>query len=283
MGDRAVKVIGDYAKAAQPFLLSLHFNAPHWPWEGPNDEAESQRIKALVDRDGGSMKTYARMVTRMDLQVGRVLKALSDARIADNTIVIFTSDNGGERFADTWPFTGKKTELLEGGLRIPALVRWPGHIRAGLDDRSGRHLDGLDADTPRRRRNRARSRLSAGRHESAAAAHGRRRAGSRRLYWRYHFNAQRALRDGDMKYLRIGANEFLFNVADDPLERANLKNRQPDDFKRMVASWEEWNSTMLPDRNDVRSSPLGYADDLADHFGVERPRRPAATGSSPGR
>ena len=72
-----------------------------------------------------------RMVGEMDLQVGRVLETLDSTGIADNTIVIFTSDNGGERFADTWPFTGKKTELLEGGLRIPALVRWPGHIKAG--------------------------------------------------------------------------------------------------------------------------------------------------------
>ncbi len=131
MGDRAVRVIGDYAKAGRPFLLSLHFNAPHWPWEGPGDEAESQRIKSLFDRDGGSMKTYAQMVTRMDMQVGRVLKALSDGKIANNTIVVFTSDNGGERFSDTWPFTGKKSDLLEGGLRIPALVRWPGRMRAG--------------------------------------------------------------------------------------------------------------------------------------------------------
>ena len=53
----------------------------------------------------------------MDLQVGRVMEALAKAQIAENTIVIFTSDNGGERFADTWPFTGKKSELLEGGIQ----------------------------------------------------------------------------------------------------------------------------------------------------------------------
>src|SRR5258708_36303894 len=97
MGDRAVKVIDDYAKSRHPFFLSLHFNAPHWPWEAPGDEAEAQRIKALVDRDGGSMRTYARMVTEMDVQVGRVLKALEAARIASNTIVVFTSDNRGGR------------------------------------------------------------------------------------------------------------------------------------------------------------------------------------------
>src|SRR5581483_6602759 len=131
LGDRAVSVVRESARARRPFLLSLHFNAPHWPWEGPEDEAESRRIRALADHDGGSMETYARMVTRMDFQVGRVLETLDSAGIANNTIVIFTSDNGGERFADTWPFTGKKTDLLEGGLRIPALIRWPGRLPAG--------------------------------------------------------------------------------------------------------------------------------------------------------
>src|ERR1017187_4359366 len=130
MGDRAVKVIGDYAKAGEPFLLSLHFNAPHWPWEGPRDEAESRRLigHRLNDFDGGSQETYQRMIEDLDLQVGRVLETLRANGIAENTIVIFTSDNGGERFADTWPFTGRKTELLEGGLRIPAVISWPARI-----------------------------------------------------------------------------------------------------------------------------------------------------------
>jgi hypothetical protein len=64
-------VIEGYAKEKRPFLLSLHFNAPHWPWEGPADEAESQRIRELFDFDGGSQATYARMVTELDAQVGR--------------------------------------------------------------------------------------------------------------------------------------------------------------------------------------------------------------------
>jgi arylsulfatase A-like enzyme len=270
MGDRAVRVIGDYAKSGQPFLLSLHFNAPHWPWEGPGDEAESQRIKALVDRDGGSMKTYAQMVTRMDMQVGRVLKAISGAKIANDTIVVFTSDNGGERFSDTWPFTGKKTDLLEGGLRIPALALWPGHIHAGsTTDQVAVTMDWMptflaaasaapDPAFPPDGMN-----LLPQLTQAATPV-------SRRLYWRYHYNSQRAFRDGDMKYLRIAGNEFLFNVVDDPLERANLKERQPEVFKRMVQDYAEWNATMLPDRNDIGSGPLGYADELADHVGVQR-------------
>ena len=270
MGDRAVQVIGNYAKARQPFLLSLHFNAPHWPWEGPGDEAESQRISALADHDGGSMQTYARMVTRMDLQVGRILKALEANRIASNTIVIFTSDNGGERFADTWPFTGKKTELLEGGLRIPAIVRWPGHVHPGTTtSQVSISMDWMptlvaaagaapDAAYPPDGIN-----LLPQLTQGAAPV-------SRTLYWRYHFNEQRALRDGDMKYLRIAGNEFLFNVIEDPLERANLKNRQPDVFARLKTAYEEWNANMLPERNDISSGPLGFADEVADHFGVRR-------------
>lgn len=269
LGDRAVSVVRDSARARKPFLLSLHFNAPHWPWEGPEDEAESRRIRALVDHDGGSMQTYARMVTRMDFQVGRVLDALDTAGIANNTIVIFTSDNGGERFADTWPFTGKKTDLLEGGLRIPALLRWPGHTlpgattaqvaitmdwlptllaAAGTQPDSGYPSDGMNL-LPL---------LTAG----AAPV-------PRKLFWRYKYNEQRALRDGDMKWLKINDNTFLFNVVDDPLERANLKDRQPEVYSEMVAEYEAWNATMLPLSPQSSTGPMGTASQLADHYGVK--------------
>src|SRR5437763_9352856 len=135
LGSRAVEVVNGYAKSRQPFMVSLHFNAPHWPWEAPDDEAESERLRkaggGLAHFDGGSQKTYQRMIEAMDRQIGRVLHALETNGLMENTIVIFTSDNGGERFADTWPFTGKKTELLEGGLRIPAVISRPARIPRG--------------------------------------------------------------------------------------------------------------------------------------------------------
>jgi arylsulfatase A-like enzyme len=275
LGDRAEKVIADYARAKQPFLLSLHFNAPHWPWEAPGDEAESQRVKSLIDYDGGSQKTYARMVLQMDLQVGRVMKALETAGIANNTIVIFTSDNGGERFADTWPFTGKKMDLLEGGLRIPAIARWPGHIRAGsTTNQTAISMDWMptflaaagtqpDPAYPLDGMN-----LLPALTQNAAPV-------PRKLFWRYHFNEQRAVRDGDMKWLKINGNDFLFNVVEDPLERANLKERQPDVYQRLMAEYEAWNATMLPELPEVNTGPLGYADQLADRYGVQRKARPA--------
>ena len=133
LGDRAVAAIDRFAAENKPFLLSLHFSAPHWPWEAPGDEAEAERLRGanLRDFDGGTQATYRRMVEAMDAEIGRALAALARHGLTQDTIVVFTSDNGGERFSDTWPFTGRKTELLEGGLRIPAVVSWPARIPAG--------------------------------------------------------------------------------------------------------------------------------------------------------
>jgi hypothetical protein len=91
----------------------------------------------------------------------------------------------------------------------------------------------------------------------------------RKLYWRYRSNAQRAMRDGDMKWLKIKENTFLFNVVTDPLERANLKERQPEIYGRMVNDYETWNATMLPE--DASANTSGFSgSQLADHFGNER-------------
>ncbi len=273
MGAKAIEMIEEMAAAESPFFLSLHFNAPHWPWEGPEDEAVAQDRRSLVDYDGGSMATYAAMVTSMDAQIANVLAKLDELGIAGNTIVVFTSDNGGERFSDTWPFTGMKQELLEGGLRIPTLVRWPGHVPAGAEsDQILLSMDWLPTLV-----------AAAG----AAPAPGFPPDGvnllaqltgavapvSRRVYWRYDQNAQHAVRDGDMKYLKIRDNTFLFNVVKDPLERANLKNRQPEVYQRLIEDFEEWNRQMLPER--PRNSGGNLANSLADHIGNDPVRRAA--------
>src|SRR5262249_3502938 len=203
LGDRAVQVVEGYARTREPFFVSLHFTAPHWPWEGPDDEAESKRIRDLFHRDGGTQKTYATMVQSLDVNIGRVLQTLDVHGLADNTIVVFTSDNGGERVSKTWPFTGMQQELLEGGLRTPAIVRWPGWVSArstseqvmitmdwvptilaaaGTLPDPAYPLDGEDL---------------------AAALSGRAAPHPRKLYWRYKAGSQRAIRDGDWKYLHI--------------------------------------------------------------------------------
>ena len=271
LGSRAVDAINGYAKSNRPFLVSLHFNAPHWPWEAPGDEAESNRIRStnLMDFDGGTQKTYQRMIQAMDLQIGRVLQALDVNRVTENTIVIFTSDNGGERFADTWPFTGRKTELLEGGLRIPAVISWPARIPTGrTTDQVAISMDWMPTLLAAAGVSPDRAFLPDGINllsvltENAAPV-------PRKLFWRYKANAQRAARDGDFKYLKMLDNTFLFNVVDDPMERANLKDRRRDIYDRMVAEWHEWNATMLPEIDESGTGNF-TGDQLADHIGTQR-------------
>src|SRR5215831_19422792 len=267
LGDRAVQTIADYSRTKDPFFLSLHFTAPHWPWEGPGDEAESKRIKSLWHYDGGSQKIYASMVQSMDVNVGRVLEALDRHGHTGNTIVVFTSDNGGERFSKTWPFSGMKEELLEGGLRVPALVRWPARVAAGsVSEQAMISMDwmptllaaaGTSADPA----------YPPDGEDLTAALTARPAPHTRKLFWRYKAGAQRAVRDGNWKYLRLAGNDFLFDVAQDPRERANLKERRPDVFQRLKSDWEVWNGTMLPERASPATS-RNAGNVLADHYGV---------------
>jgi arylsulfatase A-like enzyme len=271
LGDRAVAVINDHASSRKtPFLLSLHFNAPHWPWEAPGDRVESERLRGsnLRHYDGGTQRTYYRMIEAMDRQIGRVLQTLDAHNLTDNTIVIFTSDNGGERFSDTWPFTGIKTELLEGGLRVPTLICWPARIPAGqVSDQVVITMDWfptlLEAANVAPARTHPPDGISL-----VPMLTGLHAPIPRKLFWRYKNNAQRAMRDGDHKYLKIRVNSFLFNVVADPRERANLWNRDPDKANQMLEEWQSWNATMLPEIPDSFGETYTAAQ-LADHIGSE--------------
>jgi arylsulfatase A-like enzyme len=274
LADRAIQTLDRRKRDGKPFFISLHFTAPHWPWEGPDEEgrAESARIAksptpgAYLHYDGGTMETYANMVRSLDANIGRVLTRLAQLGLEKDTVVVFTSDNGGERFSDTWPFTGKKTELLEGGLRIPAIVRWPGLTRPkAISDVPIMTMDWLPTFLA----------AAGGQPDPrfpsdgfdirpALAGHA---LPDRTLYWRFKSHDQKAVRRGHMKYLSIAGNEFLFDIDADPLERANLKDRQPALFAELKAAFGAWNNGML---NDPNAPSYGFnGKELADHFGPD--------------
>jgi arylsulfatase A-like enzyme len=242
---------------SQPFLLSVHYTAPHWPWETRDDEAESNRIgKAIRHIDGGSLATYHRMIHHMDEGIGRILASLEEGGLADNTLVVFTSDNGGERFSDNWPFVGQKMDLLEGGIRVPLIARWPARITpasvtetpaitmdwtatmlaaAGVAAHPDYPMDGLsllplmDDASWRPERN---------------------------LYWRMTFKGQRAVLQENWKYLKVDEHEYLFDLSKDERERANLAKLHPDKLASLRSEWERWAQSLPGIPADARATKV---------------------------
>jgi arylsulfatase A-like enzyme len=251
--ERAIVEIEDAAQDTAPFFMSLHYTAPHWPWEGP-DDGKLPAPQSSFHWDGGTQATYASMVTNLDRNVGKVLAALDAAGLGANTLVVFTSDNGGERYSDNWPFIGAKTELLEGGIRVPLIVRWPGRIQPGTRSEqvmvSMDFLPTLYAATGEK----PDSDVVTDGMNLLDVLTGKSAVRPRTLFWRYKARDQRAIRSGEWKYLKMDAKEYLFDVVADPRERANLKDRQPALFARLKGEFAAWNATMLPYPAESHSS-----------------------------
>ncbi len=254
LSDRAVEFVG--RKKGEPHLLSLHYTAPHWPWEAREDEQEAKAIRSISHLDGGSVETYLTMVRQMDEGIGRVLSAIDD-----NTLVVFTSDNGGERFSDTWPLTGGKMDLLEGGIRVPYIARWPGRIPAGKStSQLAITMDWVPTFL-----------------EAAGVSphpdyppdgmsllpvfSGTRF--KRDLFWRMKFRQQKAARSGRWKYLSLEGHEFLYDLSRDARERANRAQREPQRFAEMKARYEAWEKTVPPIPPDALVSLIGGPAELA--------------------
>lgn len=250
---RATDWIEQQARSSVPFFLSLHYTAPHWPWETRDDEHLAAGLDgAIIHLDGGSVGVYQRMIKHMDEGIGAVLDTLDRLGIGSNTLVIFTSDNGGERFSDNWPLVGGKMDLTEGGIRVPYVVRWPDGVHtAGATARqqaitmdwTATILDsanvGQHADYPMD----GISLLSVLRDPSHTI--------ERDLFWRMKHRAQRALRSGKWKYLKVDQFEYLFDISADERERANLSRRHPDLLADLRKRWDDWNAAMPPVPEDA--------------------------------
>ncbi len=255
---RAVDWIGRTARGAAPLFLSLHYTAPHWPWETRDDRARSTRIEgSLFDLGGGDIDTYRRMIHHMDEGIGAVLDALRSAQRLDDTLIVFTSDNGGERFSDNWPLVGGKMDLTEGGIRVPYIAQWPAVIAPG--GVSTQHCLTMDWSA---------TMLAA----AGVAAHPRYPLDgvsllpvlrdpaarfARPMGWRMNHRGQRAWRDGRWKYLRVDGHDYLFDLDADERERANRGPWEGERLAQMRLAWEDWNATMPPIPADATVS-LGY-------------------------
>jgi arylsulfatase A-like enzyme len=243
LSDRAVSYV--LRPRTKPFYLSLHFTAPHAPWEGPEDAAIGHTDHGDGPMtNGGSLKIYSAMMKSMDTGIGRVLRALARARLDRHTLVIFTSDNGGERYSYNWPFSFQKMYLWEGGLRVPAIVRWPGVVPAGRStDQAAVTMDW------------SATLLAAGGatpdpaypldgEDLMPVCSGARAAYDRSIYWR---TIERdAARSGKWKYLKDSGNEHLFDLSVDPGEKNDLRTAHPDVFARITQQYATWNAQMLP-------------------------------------
>ncbi|MDP3230581.1 MAG: sulfatase-like hydrolase/transferase [Acidovorax sp.] len=247
------------AQAGDPFFLSLHYTAPHWPWETRDDEALAQEVQSnLFHLHGGNIDTYRRMIHHMDEGIGRLMALLETQGLAHNTLVVFTSDNGGERFSDSWPLVGGKMDLTEGGIRVPWIAHWPAVIAPGSEsaqtcmtmDWSATMLDAAGvaahADYPLD----GRSLMPLLQDASVL--------GEPPLFWRMNHRGQRAMRQGDWKYLRVDGNDYLFDLSQDERERANKAGVAPERLVAMRDAWEQWNASM-PSIPDDATVSLGYS------------------------
>ncbi len=240
----------------QPFFLYLPYTVPHAPFQGPDDrQADPLPLDSPLWNQGKAPPAvYIAMIEHLDRRLGDLLAKLDHLSLTRNTVVIFAGDNGGTASARNAPFSGIKGMTREGGIRVPAMARWPGVIPAGLvsgqpcitfdwtasiariaglQPVAGRPLEGMD--------------ILGHVAQNAPPV-------SRTLYWRKPRGSTlwSAVRDGDLKYVRHEragvTDEFLFDVVEDPAETTDLKERRPSDFRTLRDKYRQWEERVRRDR-----------------------------------
>lgn len=241
------------------FYLSLHYTAPHWPWEGPEDVELSN---TLIGKDNlqnwvntGTAESYAAVVQSLDHGVGRVLQALEDAGIAENTIVIFASDNGGEKFSNFGTFQGKKGNLYEGGIRVPTFIRWTGVIAPNQISNQVIITHDITATILAATQTNSDPNYPLDGENLLPIIQGKIPTYARTLFWRHKGNnrpglpprvPQGAVRSGDWKFLKVGNDEYLFNLANDEKEEIDIQVEHGETFEDLRSKYQIWESELEP-------------------------------------
>jgi arylsulfatase A-like enzyme len=242
---RAIRFVEQ--RATKPFFLEVTYNAAHWPFQPPDHYSKAANNAAFqgpADSVPATRKDYVAMIERADAGVGQIMATLDRLGLTRNTLVIFTNDNGGEWLSNNAPFFHRKDTLWEGGIRVPAIFRWPARLPAGTTSAQA----GLTMD------------LTA---SILAAAHatipdqpapegvdlvpilaGKAPPVERTLFWRIAVptRQQRAVRKGSWKLLIDGDDLLLYDLRSDPGERHDLAAAQPGvvrQLRGLIAAWEK--------------------------------------------
>jgi arylsulfatase A-like enzyme len=232
------------SQADQPFFLYLTYNAVHSPLQG--NPTNLDRVAGIGHP---RRKLYASMLTSMDDGIGQLMATLQEQKIDENTLVFFVSDNGGApqpyNTTDNRPFSGKKGELLEGGIHIPYFVRWKGTVPAGgTYDQPLISLDIFPTAVALAGGKLATDRPYDGVNLVPFLTGKDKSTPHETLYWRYGENL--ALRQGNWKLHKTGNYPpQLYNLATDIGETKDLSQQDPALIKKLEASLANWNSQLI--------------------------------------
>jgi arylsulfatase A-like enzyme len=243
--ERAIRFIND--RFRQPFFLEVTYNAAHWPYQVPGQPSvarDSARHLQPHDNDTSTRQDYVAILERADQGVGQILQTIERLGLTANTLVIFTNDNGGEWLSNNAPLFHRKDTLWEGGIRVPALFRWPGRIPAGqvssqvgiVQDLTTSILAATGTAVP------PAAKLEG--IDLLPILEGRAPLVERTLFWRIATanRQQRAVRQGEWKLLLDGGQTLVFNLTRDMGERNDVAKSRPDIAARLrplLAAWEK--------------------------------------------
>jgi N-acetylgalactosamine-6-sulfatase len=243
--DDSIGFLRRSAKAKHPFFLYISHECPHFPFQGPGDAEKPVTTVNWMERDA---KTYVAMLEDLDKEVGRIVRAIDEAGISKDTLLVFASDNGGfAGAAHMGPLSGAKGTTLEGGIRVPLIIRCPGRIPAGLES----NQVCITFDLTRSFLNLAKAEVDPSRLDgydiiSHVADH--KPDIKRTLYWRGRRGDRtwRAVRDADTKFVSKSEGgtleEWMYNLTSDVGERRNIMTTELETarrLKRLLVNWEQ--------------------------------------------
>lgn len=247
LADEAIAFISEQNSKDKPFFVALWNYTVHWPMEAPDKLVEKYKnlpVKGYRDY------RYAAMIEAMDIAIGKVLKSLDDLNIAEETLVIFTSDNGPfGGVGDASPLRADKGHLYEGGIRVPLIVRWPGKVEAGAVEETPVILTDLHPTILSATGLDLNSTIPNDGHNLLPLLKGKEKLKNRAVYWHYpNFAFHRdnrlgsAIREGDHKLIHFYDTDSveLYNLKNDISEKNDLSGKMPQLASRLKNKLKVW-------------------------------------------